>query len=68
MIFCNSTNRVELLARKITELGYSCFYIHARMLQSYRNKVFHDFRRGACRNLVSSGMSVPLEGKANASS
>ena len=31
MIFCNSTNRVELLAKKVTELGYSCFYIHARM-------------------------------------
>ena len=24
IIFCNSTNRVELLAKKITELGYSC--------------------------------------------
>jgi ATP-dependent RNA helicase DDX6/DHH1 len=31
IIFCNSVNRVELLAKKITELGYSCFYIHARM-------------------------------------
>merc|ERR1719331_1185413 len=27
IIFCNSVNRVELLAKKITELGYSCFYI-----------------------------------------
>lgn len=25
------------------------------MLQSHRNRVFHDFRNGACRNLVSSG-------------
>lgn len=46
IIFCNSTQRVELLARKITELGYSCFYSHARMLQSHRNRVFHDFRNG----------------------
>ncbi|KAF8830690.1 hypothetical protein HHX47_DHR2001037 [Lentinula edodes] len=30
IIFCNSTNRVELLAKKITELGYSCFYSHAK--------------------------------------
>ncbi|XP_027334500.1 DEAD-box ATP-dependent RNA helicase 8 isoform X2 [Abrus precatorius] len=45
-------NRVELLAKKITELGYSCFYIHAKMLQDHRNRVFHDFRNGACRNLV----------------
>mmetsp|Transcript_1753 Transcript_1753/g.2689 ORF Transcript_1753/g.2689 Transcript_1753/m.2689 type:complete len:420 (-) Transcript_1753:166-1425(-) len=56
IIFCNSTNRVELLAKKITELGYSCFYIHAKMLQSHRNRVFHDFRNGACRNLVSSDL------------
>ncbi|KAI8139737.1 ATP-dependent RNA helicase DHH1 [Fennellomyces sp. T-0311] len=56
IIFCNSTNRVELLAKKITELGYSCFYSHARMLQSSRNRVFHDFRSGVCRNLVCSDL------------
>ena len=56
IIFCNSVNRVELLAKKITELGYSCFYIHAKMTQQARNRVFHDFRSGACRNLVSSDL------------
>ncbi|XP_072166334.1 ATP-dependent RNA helicase cgh-1-like [Diadema setosum] len=52
IIFCNTTQRVELLAKKITELGYSCYYIHSRMQQEHRNRVFHDFRNGACRNLV----------------
>jgi ATP-dependent RNA helicase DDX6/DHH1 len=56
IIFCNSTNRVELLAKKITELGYSCFYSHARMDQKSRNRVFHDFRNGVCRNLVCSDL------------
>ncbi|KAL8366981.1 hypothetical protein RB599_011069 [Gaeumannomyces hyphopodioides] len=56
IIFCNSTNRVELLAKKITELGYSCFYSHARMQQQARNRVFHDFRNGVCRNLVCSDL------------
>merc|ERR1712076_103684 len=56
IIFCNSTQRVELLAKKITELGYSCFYIHARMNQEHRNRVFHDFRKGLCRNLVCSDL------------
>ena len=56
IIFCNSVNRVELLAKKISEIGYSCFYIHARMQQSHRNRVFHDFRNGSCRNLVSSDL------------
>lgn len=56
IIFCNSVNRVELLARRITELGYSCFFIHAKMPQEQRNRVFHDFRSGVCRNLVSSDL------------
>ncbi|KAJ3567282.1 hypothetical protein NP233_g6464 [Leucocoprinus birnbaumii] len=56
IIFCNSTQRVELLAKKVTELGYSCFYSHAKMLQSHRNRVFHDFRNGVSRNLVCSDL------------
>lgn len=56
IIFCNSTQRVELLAKKITELGYSCFYIHAKMDQQHRNRVFHDFRQGLGRNLVCSDL------------
>lgn len=59
IIFCNSTQRVELLAKKITELGYACYYIHARMNQADRNRVFHDFRKGHCRNLVCSGEPTP---------
>lgn len=56
IIFCNSVNRVELLAKRIVELGYSCFYIHAKMPQAHRNRVFHDFRNGKVRNLVSSDL------------
>jgi ATP-dependent RNA helicase DDX6/DHH1 len=56
IIFCNSVNRVELLAKKITELSYSCFYIHAKMKQPDRNRVFHEFRNGATRHLVCSDL------------
>ena len=64
IIFCNSVSRVELLAKRITELGASCFYIHAKMEQPDRNKVFHNFRRGGTRHLVSTdlftrGIDVP---------
>lgn len=52
IIFCNTVQRVELLARKITDLGYSCFFIHSKMQQTHRNSVFHDFRDGQFRNLV----------------
>jgi ATP-dependent RNA helicase DDX6/DHH1 len=56
IIFCNSAKRVELLAKKVTELGFSCYYSHARMPQDARNKVFHDFRQGKVRTLVCSDL------------
>lgn len=56
IIFCNSVNRVELLAKKLTETGVSSLYIHARMPQNLRNNVFHDFKEGKCRNLVCSDL------------
>lgn len=64
IIFCNNISRVELLAKRITQLGYSCFYIHARMDQADRNRVFHEFRNGATRHLVCSdlftrGIDIP---------
>ena len=64
IIFCNTTKRVELLAKKIVNMGFSCFYIHAKMEQEERNKVYHDFRHNACRCLVCSdlmtrGIDIP---------
>ena len=64
IIFCNSSLRVELLAKKVLELGYSCYFIHAKMPQTERNKVFHGFRNGNGRCLVTSdlftrGIDVP---------
>ena len=64
IIFCNTTKRVKLLAKKIIEMGMSCYFIHAGMEQADRNKVFHDFRNNACRCLVSTdlmtrGIDVP---------
>lgn len=56
MIFCNSVPRVVLLARKIVEMQQSCYYIHSQMPQQQRNRVFHDFREGKCRNLVCSDL------------
>ena len=64
IIFCNTTKRVKLLAKKIIEMGMSCYFIHAGMEQNDRNKIFHDFRNNACRCLVSTdlmtrGIDVP---------
>ncbi|MES1908187.1 MAG: hypothetical protein MHM6MM_001168 [Cercozoa sp. M6MM] len=52
IVFCNSVHRTELLAQKIIDLGLSCFFIHSKMPQRDRNRVFHEFRQGKCRVLV----------------
>ena len=66
VIFAKSVTRVELLARKVTKLGFSCFYIHSRMDQHDRNRVFHEFRLGpqkcrflVCTDLITRGVDVP---------
>jgi len=64
IIFCSSVNRVQLLAKRITQMGFSCFFIHSKMPQNERNRVFHDFKERACRHLVSSdlftrGIDIP---------
>uniref|UniRef100_A0A2R9C2T7 RNA helicase n=1 Tax=Pan paniscus TaxID=9597 RepID=A0A2R9C2T7_PANPA len=38
IIFCNSSQQVELLA-KTSQLGYSCFYIHAKKRQEHQNRI-----------------------------
>jgi len=44
IIFCKSAKRVELLAKKITEMDYSAFYTHSKMSQQDRNRIYHDFQ------------------------
>eukprot|EP01129_Flabellula_baltica_P010147 TRINITY_DN4254_c0_g1_i2.p1 TRINITY_DN4254_c0_g1~~TRINITY_DN4254_c0_g1_i2.p1 ORF type:complete len:340 (-),score=79.64 TRINITY_DN4254_c0_g1_i2:276-1262(-) len=39
IIFCNSNKRVKLLAKKITQMGFSCFYIHSKMEQVIKSIV-----------------------------
>lgn len=48
IIFCNSVNRVELLAKRIVELGYSCFYIHAKMPQVCHQLDAHTWIADGC--------------------
>uniref|UniRef100_A0A671KN81 RNA helicase n=1 Tax=Sinocyclocheilus anshuiensis TaxID=1608454 RepID=A0A671KN81_9TELE len=49
IIFCNSSQRVELLAKKISQLGYSCFYIHAKMRQVGIERAVYVMNCEGCR-------------------
>jgi len=52
MIFVSSSARAARLAKRLFDNGLSVFFIHSRMRQEYRNKIFHDFRSGHIRHLV----------------
>jgi len=56
IIFCNSSNRVELLSKKISQLGYCCYYIHAKMQQANRNRIFHEFKTNKYGILIASDL------------
>jgi ATP-dependent RNA helicase DDX6/DHH1 len=63
-IFCNSIINVERLAKRVTEIGFTSYFIHSKMKQEDRNMVFHNFTQGECRILVSTdlvtrGIDVP---------
>lgn len=64
-IFCNSIHAVELLAKRITDLGFTSYFIHSQMRQEERNVVFHNFTtKRQCRilvatDLVTRGIDVP---------
>lgn len=43
IIFVNTADKAEKLASCLLEMGYSCYYIHGRMIQEERNRVYHGF-------------------------
>lgn len=58
IIYCNKINNVQNLAEKITEMGYSCYFIHSNMSQDERNAVFHNFLKNKCKILVSTDLTT----------
>ncbi|KAI5180211.1 ATP-dependent RNA helicase DDX6/DHH1 [Nematocida sp. AWRm80] len=64
-IFCNNVNIVTKVAKRMTELGFSAYYIHSKMKQEERNIVFHNFSTKkeckilVCTDLVTRGIDVP---------
>merc|ERR1712224_532579 len=56
IVFCNSVTNVEFLTKKMAKLGYSTSYIHAKLCQADRNRIFYHFRNGYCHILVSSDL------------
>lgn len=58
IIYCNYIENVQNLAEKITEMGFSCYFIHSKMLQDERNTVFHNFSKNKCKFLVSTDVTT----------
>jgi len=58
IIYCNSVKRVVDLESAMLNEGFSVCSIHSSMDKSEREKVFHNFRSGAYRVLISSNITA----------
>lgn len=58
IIYCNSVKRVEDLCHMMKEHNFSVCYIHSNMGKDERKKVFHNFRDGDIRVLISSDLTA----------
>jgi len=58
IIYCNGIISAQMLAKKITETGFSCYFIHSQMSQDERNMVYHNFSRNRCQILVSTDITT----------
>lgn len=58
IIFCNRTKTAELLAYRITELGYSCYFLSGKMTQDERNTIFYSFTNLKINILVSTDLTT----------
>lgn len=58
IIYCNSIKICEMLAKKITEIGLSSYFIHSSLSQEDRNIIYHNFSKSKCKFLVSTDITT----------
>lgn len=58
IIYVNSIAHCQMLAKKITEMGLSCYFIHSGLSQDERNQIFHNFTKNETKILVSSDITT----------
>jgi len=65
IIFCNSKNKVEWLAKEMTGAGYAVSSIHGENRQTERQATLHSFRSGVTRVLITTdvwGRGIDVQG------
>jgi superfamily II DNA/RNA helicase len=58
IIFCRTKDRVELIYKRLSDLGYPCNRIHGGMEQDDRLKAMKSFKRGEFRYLVATDVAA----------
>lgn len=56
VIFCNTKQRVETLAKKMKEAQFTVSMMHGNMPQKERDKIMEDFRQGTSRVLITTDL------------
>jgi len=58
IVFCNTKQKVDEVAKGLSNLKYACKKIHGGMEQSDRQKVMDDFKKGTFRYLVATDIAA----------
>lgn len=56
VIFCNSINKVEWLAKHMVQHNFTVSSMHGKMQQKERDKIMDEFRQGNSRILISTDL------------
>lgn len=56
VIFCNTRQKVDWLAKKMKESGFTVSAIHGEMVQDDRQRVMDEFRSGSSRVLIATDL------------
>lgn len=58
IVYVNESSKTEFIARKITEMGLSCYFINHNLSQDERNEIVHSFSKNKTKVLVSTDLTT----------
>lgn len=58
IVYVNESSKTEFVAKKITEIGLSCYFINHDLSQDERNEIVHSFSKNKTKVLVSTDLTT----------
>jgi ATP-dependent RNA helicase DeaD len=58
LVFCNTKHKVDAIAKKLKQVGYSAEGLHGGKTQSQRDRIMQGFRKGSTQLLVATDVAA----------